>query len=117
MFKGLGNLTGMLQQAREMQERMAAAKERIGALRCEGSAGGDMVQVQVTGDLRVVSIRLDPAAITAMDRETLEELITAAVNQALQNARDAAANEMSEITGGLNLPGLQEALAKFGLGP
>ncbi len=52
MFKGLSNLTGMLQQAKEMQERMAVAKERIAELRVEGSSGGDMVRVVCTGDVR-----------------------------------------------------------------
>lgn len=116
MFKGLGNLTGMLQQAREMQERMAAAKDRIAALRLEGSAGGDMVRVQATGDLRIVSISFDPLLLAAPDREMLEDLTAAAVNQALQNARDAAAREMSEVAGGMNIPGLQDMLSKLGLG-
>ncbi len=116
MFKGLGNLTGMLQQAREMQERMAGVKDRISELKVEGSAGGDMVRVKATGDLRITAISIEPSLLQNADREVLEDLVTAAVNQALQKAKDAAQKEMAEITGGMNIPGLQEAMSKFGLG-
>ena len=116
MFKGLGNLTGMLQQAREMQERVAAAKDRISELRVEGSAGGDMVKVEAAGDLRILNIRIERSLLETPDGEFLEDLLTAAVNQALQKAKEAAAQEMSEIAGGMNIPGLQDALSKLGLG-
>lgn len=121
MFKGLGNLTGMMQQAREMQERMAAARDRIGALRVEGSAGGGMVTVQATGDMRIQTVKLDPTLLAATeqhppDRELIEDLIASAVNQALQKAKDESAAEMARITGSLDVPGLQDALSKMGLG-
>jgi|688.fasta_scaffold593047_2 DNA-binding YbaB/EbfC family protein len=116
MFKGLGNLTGMMQQARELQERMAAAKEKIGELRVEGLAGGQMVRAEVAGDLRLISLTIDPGLLGMQDREMLEDLVTAAVNQGLQKAKDAAASQMAEIAGGMNLPGIQDALSKFGLG-
>lgn len=116
MFKGLGNLAGMMQQAKQLQERMGAVKERIAAMRVEGNAGGQMVRVEMTGDLRVTSVSIEPGLIAMNDREMLEDLVTAAVNQALQKAKDAAAQEMSEVAGGMNLPGMQEALSKFGLG-
>lgn len=116
MFKGLGNLTGMMQQAREMQERMANAKDKISALRVEGSAGGGMVKAQATGDMRILSVSIDPSLLEAPDREMLEDLVTAAVNQGLQKAKDASAAEMAQITSSMNVPGLQEALSKMGLG-
>lgn len=116
MFKGLGNLTGMLQQAREMQEKMAAAKERITQLRVEGTSGGDMVRVTATGDLHIQKLHIDPAILASGDRELIEDLITAAINQALSKAKDAAAREMSEVAGSMNIPGMQEALSKFGIG-
>ena len=116
MFKGLGNITGMMQQARELQEKMAAAKEKIGELRVAGYAGGQMVRVEVTGDLRILSVNIEQSLLEMQDREMLEDLVAAAVNQGLQKARDAAAREMSEIAGGMNIPGIQDALSKFGLG-
>lgn len=116
MFKGLGNLAGMVQQARELQQKMAEAKERVAHLRVEGSAGGEMVKAVVTGDLRVQSLTIEPSLIAEGDQEVLEDLITAAVNQGLQKAKDAAATEMSEAAGGLDLPGLQDMMSKMGLG-
>lgn len=116
MFKGLSNLTGMLQQAKEMQERMAVAKERIAELRVEGASGGDMVRVVCTGDVRIVSIQIDPAILASGDREMIEDLVTSAVNQAIGKAKEAAAAEMASIAGSMNIPGMQEALSKFGLG-
>ena len=115
MFKGLGNLTGMLQQAREMQERMAAAKDRISELKVEGNAGGGMVRAQASGDLRVLSLSIDPTLLESPDREMLEDLTMAAVNQALQKAKDASAAEMTQVTSAMDVPGLQDALSKFGL--
>ncbi|MFN8707582.1 MAG: YbaB/EbfC family nucleoid-associated protein [Planctomyces sp.] len=116
MFKGLGNLTGMMQQARELQERMAAIKEKISELRVEGIAGGQMVRCEITGDLRVASLSIDQSLIEMNDREMLEELVTSAINQGLQKARDESARQMAEVAGGVNIPGLQDALSKFGLG-
>ncbi|MCA9056944.1 MAG: YbaB/EbfC family nucleoid-associated protein [Planctomycetaceae bacterium] len=116
MFKSLGNLTNMFQQAKEMQERMAAAKERIAELRVTGSSGGDMVKTEVTGDLKVLSVKIDQSLIDGQDREMLEDLVTASVGQALQKAKDAAAAEMAQIAGSMDVPGLQDALAKMGLG-
>lgn len=75
-----------------------------------------MVRVQASGDLKILGISIDPGLLQSPDAEFLEDLITAAVNQALQKAKEAAAQEMAEITGGLNIPGLQEAMSRFGLG-
>jgi nucleoid-associated protein EbfC len=116
MFKGLGNLSGMLQQAKEMQQRMAEAKEKISRLRVEGIAGGEMVKVVVSGEMKVLSITLESSLTDAGDREMIEELVTAAVNQALQKAKDAAAKEMADAAGGLDMPGLQDMMSKLGLG-
>ena len=116
MFKGLGNLTGMLQQAREMQERMAGVKEAIAALKVEGSAGGGMVKATASGDMRILNIAIDPSLLEPPDREMLEDLTTAAINQALQKAKEASAEQMASITSSMDVPGLQDALAKFGMG-
>ncbi|MCA9063746.1 MAG: YbaB/EbfC family nucleoid-associated protein [Planctomycetaceae bacterium] len=116
MFKSLGNLANMFQQAQEIQGRMAEAKEKIAALRVTGSAGGDMVKTELTGDLKVVSISIDQSLVDAQDREMLEDLVTSSVSQAIQKAKDAAAAEMAQIAGGMDIPGLQDALAKMGIG-
>ena len=116
MFKGLGNLSGMLQQAREMQEKMSAVRDRVAEIRVEGSSGGEMVRVQATGDLSITGVTIEPSLLESQNRELLEDLLAAAVNQALSKAKDAAAREMSQVTSGLNIPGLQDALSKLGLG-
>jgi len=116
MFKGLGNIASMLKQAQEMQQRLQELQEGLGKLRVEGTAGGGLVTVEATGQQRIVAVRVDPSLLRAEDQEMLEELVAAATNQALDKARQAAADEMTKLTGGLEVPGMQEALSKLGIG-
>lgn len=114
MFKGLGSLANMaslLKQAQELQGKIQEAQERI---RAEGSAGGGMVTVQANGQLKVLGMRIDPSLLESNDRELLEDLLVAATNQALEKAKEAAAREVQQATGDLNIPGLGEAMSKFG---
>lgn len=114
MLKGMGNIASMMKQASEMQGRLAEAKGQVAGLRAEGSAGGDMVKVEATGDLKIVSITIESSLVATGDREMIEELVTAATNQALQKAKEAAAAAMSEVASGMNIPGLNEALSSLG---
>ena len=116
MFKGLSNLTGMMQGIREMQGKAAEMKERMAQLRVEGTAGGGMVTVEATGDQRLTACRIEPSLFESGDREMLEDLVLAAANQALDKARETAAAEMQNLTSGINLPGLDEAMQNLGLG-
>jgi hypothetical protein len=116
MFDQLKNLGSMMQQAQQIQGRMAEAKEKIGELRVEGIAGGEMVRVEATGDMKIVGIHIEQSLVQTQDREMLEELVTAATNQAIQKAKDAAAAAMSDVAGDMNVPGLNDALSKLGLG-
>lgn len=106
----------MLKQAQEMQQRLQELQEGLGKLRVEGTAGGGLVTVEATGQQRIVAVRVDPSLLRAEDQEMLEELVAAATNQALDKARQAAADEMTKLTGGLEVPGMQEALSKLGIG-
>ena len=106
----------MLRQAQEMQQRMGEMQEKLGKLRVEAAAGGGMVKVQASGQQKILSISVEQSLLQADDQEMLEDLLVAAVNQALDKARDAAAEEMGKLTGDVNIPGLSDALAKFGLG-
>ena len=106
----------MMQQAQQIQGRMAEVKEKITELRVEGIAGGEMVKVVATGDMKIISLNIERSLIESQDGEMIEELVTAAVNQALQKAKEAAAAAMSEVAGGMNIPGLGDALSKFGPG-
>ncbi|MDZ7294585.1 MAG: YbaB/EbfC family nucleoid-associated protein [candidate division KSB1 bacterium] len=95
---GLGSL---LKQAQKMQEQMQKAQEALATLRVEGTAGGGMVRAVVTGTYEVVEVKIDPEVVNAEDVEMLEDLIVAAVNQAVQKVREKAAEEMGKITGGV----------------
>jgi hypothetical protein len=116
MFKGLGNLASLMKSAQEMQGRMGEIQENLRRLQVEGTAGGGMVTVVANGQQQILACRIEPALVTSNDREMLEDLIVAATNQALEKAREAASQEMSKLAGNLNLPGLGDALSKFGLG-
>lgn len=116
MLKGLGNIASLMKQAQEMQGRMGDMKEILGKLRVEGTAGGGMVTVVATGQQQIVDCTIEPSLIEEGDREMIEDLVVAAVNVALKKAADAAAEEMAKITGGLNIPGIGDALSQLGLG-
>ncbi len=116
MFKGLGNLASLMKQAQEMQGRMGEMKESLADIRVQGSAGGGMVTIEASGQQSILGCRIDETLLEAGDREMLEDLLVGAVNQALEKAKEAAAQEMAKVTGDLNLPGLGDALSKMGLG-
>lgn len=100
------NMQQMMKQARKMQEQMAAMQENLSQTTVDASAGGGMVKVTVNGDMQIVSLKLDPEAIDPEDVEMLEDMITAAVNEAIRGIADVANKQMGSITGGLNIPGM-----------
>lgn len=116
MFKELGQFTSLMKQAQGMQQRMAESKERMANLKCQGEAGGGMVSVTVSGAMKVLACKVDPALLQAGDTEVLEDLIVAATNQALEKLVEQQTTEMGAITGGMNLSGLGDALSGLGLG-
>ena len=102
------NLNQLLKQAQQMQAEMAKAQEELKNETVEASAGGGMVKVTMTGDMQLREIAISPDAIDPEDPELLQDMVTAAVNEALRSAQELAANRMGGITGGLGggLPGL-----------
>ena len=116
MFGGLKNLANIMQQAGEIKGKVAAAKERVSKLRAEGSAGPDLVRIVVNGELTVLSVSIDQNLIASGNRQMIEQLVNAAANEALHKAKSAAAAEMAEIAEGMNVPGLQDAMTKMGMG-
>ena len=100
---GMGNL---LKQAQDMQGRIAKIQEELGQKTVEGSAGGGMVQVTVNGQFNLLEVRIEPAVINGEEKEMLQDLILAAVNDGMRKARDMVAAEMSKVTGGFKIPGL-----------
>ena len=96
----------MLKQAQQMQARLTAAQDEIATTRTEGTSGGGVVKVVVIGGSKLESIQIDPQAVIPEDVEMLEDLILAAINEAMDNAQRTAADKMSAITGGMNIPGM-----------
>lgn len=116
MFKELSQLASLMKQAQGMTGKVQEMKDRIASLRCEGQAGGGMVTVEVNGQMKVLNCRIDPVLVQSGDHEMIEELVCSATNQALEKIREAQINEMQQLTGGLNIPGLGSALSGMGLG-
>ena len=99
------NLQNMLRQAQEMMAAQQQAQETLKSERVEASAGGGMVKVVMTGDLRLESITIDPDAVDPEDVDMLQDTVLAAVNEALRSAQELAATKMGDVTGGLGGPG------------
>lgn len=100
---GMGNLAKLAQQ---MQADMARAEGELQALRVEGSSGGGVVKAVVTGKQEIVSVSIAPSVVDPEDVEMLQDLVVAAVADALSQARRAAEDRMARITGGMRIPGL-----------
>jgi DNA-binding YbaB/EbfC family protein len=100
----IGDLMGMMKQARELQTRMEQLQQEVGALEIEGSSGGGLVTVTMTGKSEMKRIHIDPSLIKPEETEILEDLIVAAVNDARSKAEAKLAERMRELTGGLQLP-------------
>ena len=102
-MKGLGNI---LKQAQEVQSRIAQLQEEMAGRRVEATAGGGMVSVIMNGKQEVLSIQIDPEVVNREDMEMLQDLIRAALNEAIRKSREMMAEEMKKLTGGLSIPGL-----------
>lgn len=113
MFKSLGNIASLLKQAQQMKSRMSELQEKLAQIRVEGASGGGLVQVEVNGQQKVTAVRVDEKLLNTDDREMLEDLLVAACNQALDKAKEAAATQMSELTGGMDMPALDEIMGQL----
>ncbi|HKL27217.1 MAG TPA: YbaB/EbfC family nucleoid-associated protein [Desulfuromonadales bacterium] len=103
MAKGLGNI---MKQAQMMQKKMAEMQAELEQRQVEATAGGGMVTAVVTGKQQLVSLTIDPAAVDPEDVEMLQDLVVAAVNEAVRQSQEMVQQEMSKVTGGMNIPGL-----------
>lgn len=100
------NIGKMMKQVQQAQAKMAEVQEQLKHETVEASAGGGAVQVVMTGDLNVREVRIDPKVLDPDDVEFVQDMVAAAVNEALRAAQELAASRMAEVTGGLGLPGL-----------
>ena len=99
------NMNQMLKQVQQMQAEMMKAQEGLKDEIVEASAGGGMVTVKVSGELEIKDLTIDPEAVDPEDVEMLQDMVLAAVNEALRSAQELAANKMQQATGGLGGPG------------
>ncbi|MCA9158615.1 MAG: YbaB/EbfC family nucleoid-associated protein [Pirellulaceae bacterium] len=113
MFKNLSGLAQLMRHAGSMGERVKELRATLAEAQATGSAGDGQVHVEMTGLGTVTRLRLSPELMDANDVERLEELIPAALNEALTKVRAMHIEKMREATGGIDLPGLDEALANL----
>lgn len=103
MAKGLGNI---MKQAQLMQQKMERMQQELGNRQVEASAGGGMVTAVVNGRQQLVDLKIEASVVDPEDVDMLQDLVLAAVNEALKKSQDMAQQEMSKLTGGMNIPGL-----------
>ena len=103
---GGGNMQQLARQAQKLQQQISKVQEELEAREFEASAGGGMVTVKVTGKKELVALEIKPEAVDPDDVEMLQDMVMAAVNEALRTASDTMEREMGKLTGGLNMPGL-----------
>ncbi len=102
----MGGIGDMMKQVQKMQAKMAEMQAQLEQAQVEGSAGGGMVKVIANGKHEIISISIDPEVVDKNDVEMLQDLVVAAVNAAHQKVRDMQSEQMSQLTGGMKIPGL-----------
>ena len=103
---GMGNMGNMMKQMKKVQKQMEEMQNQLEETEVEASSGGGAVTVKVNGKREVIGITIDEAVVDPEDVEMLQDLVMAAVNEAMRNADEMAAKEMNKLTGGMNIPGL-----------
>jgi hypothetical protein len=99
-----GNIGNLMKQAQQMQANVQRVQAEIAALEVTGEAGGGMAQVVMTGKHEVRRVMIDPSIVSSGDKEMLEDLVAAAVNDAVQKVERTTQEKMSSVMGGMNLP-------------
>ena len=112
-MKNMGDIQKMMKQAQKIQQSLIEAQGELENKEVEGSSGGGVVKVVVTGKHVVKSVTIAKEAVDPEDIETLEDLVTAAVNDAVNKANDLLTQEISSITGGMNIPGMPGGMGLF----
>jgi len=100
----MADFLGMMKQAAQLQSKMQAMQDELGQVEVEGSSGGGLVNVRISGKMEVKAVKIDPSLIKAEEREVLEDLLATAFNDARRKAETAMQEKMQSLTGGLGLP-------------
>ena len=104
---GMGHIQQLMQQAQRMQQQMAQKQAELAEKTVTAQSGGGMVTATVNGAHELLELSIDPDVIDPEDKEMLEDMVVAAVNQAMQQAEEMAQQELGKLTGGMNIPGLR----------
>lgn len=102
----MGNMNQMMKQVKKMQEQMVKAQEELKDKTVEGTSGGGVVSIVVNGHKEVKEVKIKPEAVDPDDVEMLQDLILAAINDAMKQVDEISGKEMNKLTGGMNIPGL-----------
>ncbi|GAB6097313.1 YbaB/EbfC family nucleoid-associated protein [Desulfatiferula olefinivorans] len=105
-MKGMGNMGNMMKQAQKLQQKMMKLQEELAEQTVEATAGGGMVKVVANGKQQILSIAIEKEVVDPDDVDMLQDLITAAVNDALTKSQEMVSSQMGKLTGGMNIPGL-----------
>ena len=111
---GIGDLSGMLGKVKDMQANMQRMQDELAQRTVEAASGGGMVNATVNGKGELIAVKIDKSVIDPQDSEMLEDLVKAAVNAAVEKSQQMMQEEMAKMTGGLNLPGLDQIGKMFG---
>ncbi len=103
---GMGNMSGMMKKVQKMQKEMAKVQQELESKEVEATAGGGVVKAVVNGKKELVSLNIDPEAMDPEDVEMTQDLIIAAVNEAIAKAEKMMEEGMAKVTGGMNIPGM-----------
>lgn len=106
MMKQMGNMGNMMKQAQKLQSKMLKLQEELSEKTVEASSGGGMIKVVANGKQQIISIQIEKEVVDPEDVEMLQDLVLAAVNDALTRSQEMVSGEMSKLTGGLSIPGL-----------
>ena len=112
MFGNMGQLANLLRNAGQIKENMKGMQERLAAARFMGESGGGQVQATVDGKGELVGIKLEPETVNGGDIEMLEDLVCAAVRDAVAKSREAVQKEMQAATGGMDMQGMMDMLGQ-----
>ena len=113
MFKGLGNIASLMKNAQGISGRIDEASEELKTKRATGAAGGGMVEVEVNGLGQVLNVKIDPQLVENNEREMIQDLLPAAINEASSKAKKMHVEAMKEMTGGMSLPGMDDIIEKY----
>ena len=113
MFKNLAGLGNIMRQAQEMGGKMEDINQRLRTQRVTATSGGGMVEVEMNGLGQMLRLKIEPGLVENNECEMLEDLVPGAVNEAIQKAKQLHLDEMKSLTDGIDLPGLDSAIAKF----